>query len=131
MSSGPSPPWPAFRRVPKSQPGAAKTATQALVTVFSEDTVSESLLLADELRAAGINCEVYLTPKASLGKQFGYAEKKGIPLAIVLGPDEIASGKAGLKIIETREQKKVGRDKLINEIRNVARKNGGPYLLGN
>jgi histidyl-tRNA synthetase len=97
--------------------GVAKTATQVLVTVFDEGTTAESLHLADELRAAGINCEVYLTPKISLGKQFGYAEKKGIPLAIVLGPDEIASGKAGLKIIETREQREIERSDLEKEIK--------------
>jgi len=96
--------------------GAAKTATQVLVTVFDESTVGSSIQLADELRAAGINCEVYLTPKTTLGKQFGYAEKKGIPLAVVLGPDEIANGKAGLKIIETREQKEIERIKLIDKI---------------
>ncbi|MCP4230647.1 MAG: histidine--tRNA ligase [bacterium] len=99
--------------------GATKTATQVLVTVFDEDTAPASLTLANELRVAGINCEVYLTPKTTLGKQFGYAEKKGIPLAIVLGPDEIASGKAGLKIIETREQKEIGRAELIGEIESV------------
>lgn len=97
--------------------GAARSATQVLVTVFDESTTTESIRLANELRAIGLNCEVYLTPKTSLGKQFGYAEKKGIPLAVVLGPEEIESGKAGLKIIETREQKEVDREILAKTIK--------------
>jgi histidyl-tRNA synthetase len=96
--------------------GVTRTATQILVTVFDEDTATESLRLSDELRAAGINCEVYLTPKTTLGKQFGYAEKKGIPLAAVLGPDEISAGKVGLKVIETREQRDMARESLIEEV---------------
>ena len=57
-----------------------------------------TVLLLAQLRAAGIPSELY--PDASkLQKQFTYADAKGIPLVIVLGPEEIAAGVAKIKIM--------------------------------
>jgi histidyl-tRNA synthetase len=78
------------------------TASRALITVFdgSKESVSTSLGLASDLRAQNIPCEVYLNSGDKLGKQFGYADKLGIPYAIVLGPDEIAAGTATVKSLK-------------------------------
>jgi len=78
------------------------TASRALITVFdgSIESVSASLGLASELRAQSIPCEVYLNAGDKLGKQFGYADKLGIPYAVVLGPDEIAAGTAAVKSLK-------------------------------
>jgi histidyl-tRNA synthetase len=78
------------------------TASRALITVFdgSKESVSASLGLASELRGQGIPCEVYLNAGDKLGKQFGYADKLGIPYAVVLGPDEIAAGTAAVKSLK-------------------------------
>ncbi|MEO8285339.1 MAG: histidine--tRNA ligase [Chloroflexota bacterium] len=75
------------------------TASKALITVFdaSPASTSASLALASELRAQNIACEVYLNPGDKLGKQFGYADKLGMPYAVVLGPDEIAQGTVTVK----------------------------------
>src|SRR5690606_35453038 len=72
------------------------TVVQVMVSVFSEETRSQSTRLASELRAAGINTELYLEDK-NLGKQFNYADKKGIPLVAVLGPEEISQGSLKIK----------------------------------
>jgi histidyl-tRNA synthetase len=78
------------------------TASRALITVFdsTNESISASLGLAAELRARNIPCEVYLNVGDKLGKQFGYADKLGIPYAIVLGPDEIAAGTATVKSLK-------------------------------
>jgi histidyl-tRNA synthetase len=75
------------------------TPSRALITVFdgSSESVSASLRLASELREQNIACEVYLNAGDKLGKQFAYADKLGIPYAVVLGPDEIAAGTAAVK----------------------------------
>jgi len=39
--------------------------------------------IADKLRAQGVNTEVYLDSNIEKGKQFNYAEKKGVPYTIV------------------------------------------------
>lgn len=83
--------------------GGAITTTQALVTLFSAETMSASFALAQALRAAGVNTEVYTEPKG-LRPQLAFASKKGIPLAFVIGPDEAARGEVSLRDLRTREQ---------------------------
>ena len=58
--------------------------------------------IARDLRASGITAEVY-PEKKKLAVQFAYAEKKGIPLAVVCGEQEAAAGTATLKDLRSRE----------------------------
>jgi len=73
----------------------AITTTQALVTLFAPETVAASFALAHALRQAGVNTEVYTEPKG-IGAQLSFANKKGIPFACILGPDEAARGEVKL-----------------------------------
>ena len=76
----------------------AETPTRCLLTHFDAASSRAALPLLAQLRAAGIPSELY--PDASkLQKQFKYADAKGIPLVIVLGPEEIAAGVAKIKIM--------------------------------
>ena len=81
---------------------ASSTRSVALVTVFdgSQESVSASLRLASELRERGVPAEVYLNPGDKVGKQMAYADKLGIPFALILGPDEIASGNVAVKSLK-------------------------------
>ena len=72
------------------------TLVQALVTVFSNETRNASMRIADSLRQAGINTELYLEAR-KLGRQFAYADKKGIPLVVIAGPDEVEAGVVKLR----------------------------------
>ena len=95
------------------------TPSKALVTVFDSkpESVQASLGLASELRAQGVACEVYLNVGDKLGKQFGHADKLGIPYAIVLGPDEIAAGTATVKNLRAAppdNQKSIERGRLAS-----------------
>ncbi len=78
------------------------TTSQALITVFdaSAESTGTSLKLAGELRSAGIPCEVYLNPGDKLGKQFGYADRLGMPFAVVIGPDELSAGTVTVKSLK-------------------------------
>lgn len=67
------------------------TLVQVLVTVFNQDTRGASMRIADRLRQAGINTELYL-PSRKLGRQFQYADKKRIPVVAIVGPDEVETG---------------------------------------
>ncbi|MFN8527679.1 MAG: histidine--tRNA ligase [Anaerolineae bacterium] len=78
----------AFRLFP---PHIVSTVVETLVTVFNDDTRAESTKLVAELRAAGIRSELFLQDKP-LGKQIGYADKKGVQVVALLGSDEIANG---------------------------------------
>jgi len=91
--------------------------TKVLVTVFSPELFNDSLRLSFKLRSSGVNCELYPDPTAKLDKQLKYADKKGIPFVVILGPEEVASDTVALKNMKTQVQKKVfsnGIIKLIN-----------------
>ncbi len=77
-------------------PHLNRTVVQALVTVFSAETRTASMALASALRAGGVRTELYMQDKP-LGKQINYADKKGIPLIAIIGPDEISTGQVKLK----------------------------------
>ncbi len=83
-----------------------KTATQALVTIFSSDVVNESTQIAHALRARNISTELFLDIHAKLEKQLKYADKKGIPYVIIQGPQEKEMNVVNLKNMKTREEKK-------------------------
>lgn len=72
------------------------TVVEVLVTAFSPETRSQSTRLTAVLRAGGVRTELYMQEK-NLGKQFDYANKKGIPLVAVLGPEEITNGVVKVK----------------------------------
>lgn len=82
-----------------------------LVTVFDEDHLLASYRLAQELRQAGWRVVTYPAP-ARLSKQFRYAHRAGIPVVVVLGPDELQAGQVTLKRMDTGEQRTVPRREL-------------------
>ncbi len=88
---------------------------QVIVTVFDEGSLPESMKAAVEIRQAGYRTVFY--PEADkMGKQFKYADKLNIPVAVILGPDEITAGKAAVKNLKTREQVVVDRKDLQLQI---------------
>jgi histidyl-tRNA synthetase len=80
-----------------------QTSTQVWVTVFSDQTLSASLQAAAAFRAAGV-CTQVSVRVGKLSKQFKDAHSRGVPWALVLGPDEVSAGVVVLKNMETGEQ---------------------------
>jgi len=80
-----------------------QTAVQAMVTIIDEKSITASLTVARQLRAAGVATEVYPS-QDKLGKQFKLADQKGIPYAIVIGEEEIDKGVVTLKNLKSGEQ---------------------------
>jgi len=78
------------------------SASSVLILCLDENLLSSYHGLAGSLRAAGVAAEVF-PEKKKLALQFGYAEKKGIPLAVVWGEDEEKAGLVGLKDLRDRQ----------------------------
>jgi histidyl-tRNA synthetase len=93
-----------------------RTVTEVFVTIFSPETAGDALRLASELRSAGLKVETHLELGDKLGKQFKYADQKGIPLAIVLGPDDLARGEVILKDLRSGDQRSIARSDVTQEI---------------
>lgn len=78
------------------------TVSEYLVLHFPE-TLGDSLAIVSNLQSQGKNVEIYPTPD-KLGKQFGYADKKGIPFVIILGEGEKQQGIYKIKDMKTWEE---------------------------
>lgn len=87
-----------------------------LVTTFDQEGYRASLELATELRRNGIASEWYPSPD-KLGKQLKYADRVGIPIAVVLGPDEIAAGSATVRDLRAGDQQTVDRNGVAEAVR--------------
>jgi len=74
----------------------------AIVMCLDENLMAHYHLIAEQLRAAGLRVEVYPEPR-KLGQQFAFAEKKGIPAAILCGDEEHAVGAVNVRDLRTRE----------------------------
>ena len=96
-------------------PSLGGTVVKVLVTVFSDETRRESAKLAAELRSAGVNTELVME-KRKLGKQFSYADKKGIPLVAVIAPDEVQAGNVKLKRLRDGQEVTVDRKEVAAEV---------------
>jgi len=92
--------------------------TQVLVTVFDKAAQILSFKTANELRKLGINSEVYLG-EDDLSKQFNYADKKKIPLVIIIGPDEVKKNVITIKDLRSGEQKNIKGDNLITILKMI------------
>jgi histidyl-tRNA synthetase len=96
-------------------PSKSSTST-ALVTIFDEKTKQASFEVAQALREAGINIEVY--PNLDkLGKQFKYADKQKIPFVIIIGEDEIKENKVVIKNMASGNQETVEIKKAVELIK--------------
>ncbi|MCK6582046.1 MAG: histidine--tRNA ligase [Anaerolineales bacterium] len=100
--------------VPDFEPSPA----QVLVTVFDKNLWVQSLSLASELRQAGLNVMVYPEP-VKLPKQFKFADKMKMRVAMVLGPDEVEKGLVVVKNLGTGDQLQVKREAIFESIKGI------------
>lgn len=95
---------------------AQSTPADVLVTIWSEETIDESLKLANELRQEGLRVTVY--PEADkFGKQLKYADSIRVPYVCVVGESEMDKGKVTLKDMRSGEQRSLPRKELASGIR--------------
>lgn len=90
-----------------------KTITKVLVTVFSPELFENSIKISLKLRDQGINTELYPDPDTKLDKQLKYADRKGIPFVVIIGPDEVAKNTVQLKNLSTKEQKELSLEEVL------------------
>ena len=90
---------------------AEKKSISEILIVSMIPDLKPAIEIANKLRTAGINTEIYFDDKKIKAK-FKYADKLRIPKVIVIGEDEIKTGKLTLKNMETGEQEQ----KTIEEI---------------
>lgn len=96
-------------------PEFAQTPAPVLVTVFDPSLLLKSYALAAELRRKGLNVMVF--PEVTkLPKQFKFADKMKMKVALVLGPQEDAQGQVVVKNLLNGEQTTVTRETLYDAV---------------
>lgn len=109
--------------------------SKVLVTIMDQDKLPEYLAILHKFREVGIASEIYSGDTKNLTKQIKYADKVGIPFAVIAGSDEFEKGTITVKnLLAGREkaqktsdreewlkaediQETIQQDKLINYIK--------------
>ncbi len=96
-------------------PESANTATQVLFINFGDKEAAFALPLVYQLREAGIRTELY-PDAAKMKKQMKFANDKQIPFTVMIGEEEMISGKLSVKNMENGEQSTITVEELIKSI---------------
>ena len=86
-------------------PQLPSAPADALVLPMTE-SAAPAIALAETLRSAGLRVQLYGEQK-KFKQKMAYANKLGVPFAVLLGEDEIAEGMCSVKDMRTGEQQKL------------------------
>lgn len=90
--------------------------SKVLITHFDQESKRYGMKVLSQLREAGINSEIY-PDQSKLKKQFGYADKKGIPFTITIGSNEITTEELPLKDMKSGKQENLSIDTIIDKLK--------------
>ena len=104
----------------------SSSPADVMVGIWSEESITDSVALASDLRQAGLRVDLY--PQADkLARQFKHASGRGIPLVAVLGDDEKSRGEVAIKDMRSGEQRSVKRESAVDAIRATLKSNPGDF----
>jgi histidyl-tRNA synthetase len=95
---------------------SATSIAQVIVLAVEPQLAATYAEIATELRAAGLNVEVY-GGEDKLGKQLKYADRAKVPLAVIFGERERQAGIVKLKDLRANAEHEVARDQLVTRVR--------------
>ena len=90
--------------------------------------VGVAISTAETLRSTGLRVQFYGEQK-KFKQKMSYADKIGVPFAVLLGEDEIAEGKCSVKNMTTGEQVKLTAQEAAEYIGSALAQNCGPVIL--
>ncbi len=93
-------------------PESASDQLQVLLIAFDEAAHLYAFQYAAKLRAAGISTDIYPEP-TKIKKQMEYAHKRNVAYVIVIGDEEMATGKLSIKNMKTGVQEKLDIQEVI------------------
>ncbi len=108
-------------------PDLPSAPADALVLPMTQDP-APAIALAETLRGAGIRVQLYGEQK-KFKQKMSYADKLGVPYAVLLGEDEIAEGKCSVKDMRTGAQITVSPEAAAAHIREGLAAGNGPIIL--
>ncbi len=98
-------------------PVEVSSSTKVLFVNFGLNEEKYCLQILRKLHLAGISAEIYPESGAKIKKQMSYADAKKILYVVIIGENEIKSGKLSLKNMTTGEQQELDVIELINKLK--------------
>ena len=108
-------------------PALPTASADALVLPMGTE-ISSAITLAQALRAQGVRVQLYGEQK-KFKQKMSYADKLGVPFAVLLGEDELAQGKCAVKNMRTGEQLLLTADEAAQHILKTLAENDGSVIL--
>ena len=108
-------------------PELPSAPADALVLPMTAE-VGPAIALAEQLRSGGLRVQLYGEQK-KFKQKMAYADKLGVPFAVLLGEDEIAEGKCSVKNMRTGEQVKLTPAEAVEYILSALAAGNGPVIL--
>ncbi len=96
-------------------PETVTATSKALFINYGEKEAFYAMKAIKELRNSGLKVELY-PDNAKVAKQFQHADKRGIPFAVIVGEQEMASNSFSLKNLVSGEQTSVDFEGLKNAL---------------
>ncbi|MFZ9848044.1 MAG: histidine--tRNA ligase [Flavobacteriales bacterium] len=90
--------------------------TDVLFVNFGENEAMYSMKVMQQLRAAGVSCELYPS-NAKMGKQMTYADNKAVRFVAMIGTNEMNENKVSLKDMTTGEQSMLSVENLLSVLK--------------
>ncbi|KAK0177430.1 hypothetical protein PV328_001484 [Microctonus aethiopoides] len=103
-----------------SQGGKTRTTeVQVFVASAQKNLHDERMRILVDLWDAEIKAEQSYKKNPKILAQLQHCEENGIPLAIIIGEGELAKGVVTLREVNTRVERTVPRDKLVEEVKKL------------
>ncbi|MBT2558521.1 histidine--tRNA ligase [Hymenobacter sp. ISL-91] len=99
-------------------PETVNSTSRCLLANFDVESEIAVLPVLARLRAAGIAAELY-PESGKLGRQFKYADGKGIPYVLLQGPEERAANLFKLKTLATGTEQTLTLEQVLTELEAV------------
>jgi histidyl-tRNA synthetase len=96
-------------------PDSVRAGVEVMFINFGMKEAQYCSLLLSRFRESGIKTELY-PDAAKMKKQMTYADRNAIPYVILVGEDEISTGKLNLKNMTTGEQSLLKPEEIISKL---------------
>lgn len=97
-------------------PSSTESSISYLLLNFGGSNMESSLELAQNIRAKGLDCELYPS-KVKIQKQFKYADTRNARFVIMIGEDERKSDSITLKNMESGAQETISRKDFLDHLK--------------
>jgi histidyl-tRNA synthetase len=88
-----------------------------VMMVHIPQTLADTSAIARELRSHDVRVDQSVITNKGIGDQLKYADRRGIPYAIIAGPDELSRDEVSVKNLRSGAQHAIARSMLVQELK--------------